>query len=176
MATKANAARKAQVVFVVSGSTTTAVFSAVRNWSVRVERKVIDATNNDSLAWRELVLPSSTTVAGAVNAGQMGGTLTAEAVYDLSPTGPAGGFGRSQTYERNQIMRHLVDGNNITSLQLRLGADPGSTSGFPSAGAWATIASQLSKGGFVESVEVGGSYDDPVLYDVTFRYNGRITG
>ena len=125
MATKATAGRKAAIQFLVSGSTITPVFSAVRNWTLRVERKVIDATNNDSSAWRELVLPTAATAVGAKNAGQMNATLHAEAVFDLNPLGPGGVAGRSQPYDRRQIMRHLVDGRTITNLNLVVGVNPG---------------------------------------------------
>jgi hypothetical protein len=175
MATKATKGRLVQLLFVVSGSTISSIFSNVRNWNLRFEREVIDATNNDSVAWRELVLPSSTTIAGADDAGQMGGTLTAEAVFDLNPLGPGGVAGRSQAYDRKQVMRHLIDGQPLNTLTLRLGPNPASTSASAS-GTWATLSDQLDPGGFVESVEVGGSYDAPVLYNIAFRYTGRIGG
>lgn len=172
MATKATAGRKAVVAFAVSGSTTTATFSAVRNWTLRAERQVIDATNNDSAAWRELVLPS-TAAGGRSDAGQLSVVMRAEAVYDLNPLGPGGVAGRSQPYERKQLMRHLVDGQPLTHLSLRLGSDPASTSSYPQPGYWAALTGQGSPSGFVESVEIGGSYDEPVLYDVTFRFTRR---
>lgn len=176
MATKASLGRKATLSFVVSGSSITTVFSAVRNWSVRVDREIIEATNNDSSGWRELVMPSTGTASAAVSqhndAGQRTVVFSAEAVYDINPLGPLGSSARSQANDRRQIMRNLIDGTALTSLNLWLGRDPTNPLASTS---WGNITISSTIKGYVESVEVGGSYDTPVLYNLTIRGNGRAT-
>lgn len=176
MATKATVARKVALQFTVSGSTRTVVFTAVRNWTVRVERTVLDATNNDSSAWRELVLPSTASVVGMAagsQAGQRQWTMTADAVYDLSSVA-LGLTDRAQRYDRNQVMRQIIGGNALTGLTMYLGGTP-TTSG-AIAGSWTNLSAGAALAGHVEQVECAGSYDDVQMFNMVFRGNASLTG
>lgn len=167
MATKAEAARRSLLVFSLSGSTRTVLFDCVRNWTVRFERAVIAATNNDSSGWRELVLPSTAAVNEA--AGQRQWTIHAEAIYDMSTAGFGGITDRAQRHDRQQAMRALVQGTALVSLGLNVGSTVHTTPD----GSWATLGGAASIQGWCESVEVGGTYDQPVLFGMQFRGNAE---
>lgn len=171
MATKATAGRKAALFIGTTGDATVTPFSAVRNWTMRVERQVIDGTNNDSSGWRELVAePQSASSDEYRDTGQRTWVFSAEAIYDVSTGGP----NDSQPAQRAGILGALIGGGNVWYLEVRLGRDPTSTSGF----GWAQFAKNAGisgKAGFVESVEVGGSYDAPVLYNIVVRGTGNLS-
>ena len=170
MATKATAGRKVSFYVGTTGDTSITPFSAVRNWTARIERKIIDGTNNDSSGWRELVADPSTATDRHTDTGQRSWVFSAEAIYDVSTGGP----NDNQPSQRAEVMHAMVGSGKLTYLEMRLGRDPTLTSG----SGWAMLlknATVLGIAGFVESVEVGGTYDAPVLYDIVIRGTGNLT-
>ena len=168
MATKADLGRNVALTFFVSGSTRTVLFDRVRNWKLSGRREVIDATNNDSGGWRELVISYSTENAGN-NMGQREVTLECEAVYDVSTVGFGGVTDRAQWFDRKEVMRQLNGNTALGTFHFYLG----STTQTVTPSGWGVITPVTASAGYITNVTVGGTYDDPVLFDLRFLLNAR---